>query len=208
MTTPTKSRLGTVRNALASPAVYVVFQRAVWGRAMRALVTDHIRAEPGQRLLDMGCGPADILRLMPTVDYVGFDHDEPYITAARRRFGDRGEFRLAAVDSVPPFEPGAYDIVLAKGLLHHISDAECRRLFDLAHSALVPGGRLITVDGCFHDRQKRAHRKITSMDRGEFIRTPEEYERLAGARFPHTKVTTHDDLLRIPYSLAIGEFTR
>lgn len=204
--------LSLLRGSLAAPRVYVLFQRVVWGRAMQALVADHIRPEPGMRVLDMGCGPADILRLMPDVRYVGFDHDEPYVESARRRFAAResgsAEFVLAAVGSVPPFDPASFDVVLAKGLLHHITDDEARRLFRLAHDALRPGGRLITVDGCFHDRQPTLHRLVTGTDRGEHIRIPRQYRQLGEQVFDRGKVDVFDRLLRIPYSLAIGTFTR
>lgn len=175
---------------------------------MRELVRHYIQPEPGQRVLDMGCGPADILRLMPTVNYVGFDHNRKYIEAARRCFGARGEFILAEVDSVAPFDESAYDIVLAKGLLHHIDDDEADRLFRLAHRALRPSGRLVTVDGCYHDNQPKAHKKITGMDRGQYLRTPQRYRLLAEPVFDQVSLDVRDDLLRIPYSLAIGVFTR
>ena len=202
------STLTKLRESLSVPGVYIRFQRAVWGGAMRELVTNYIRPRPGLRLLDMGCGPADILRLMPTVDYVGFDHSASYIASARRRFGSRADFLLAEVDSVPHFDESSYDIVLAKGLVHHIDDREAKRLFQLARHALRPGGSLITVDGCFHTAQSRAHRRITGMDRGQHIRSAQAYEDLARTVFPHAKLDVRDDLLRIPYSLAIGVFTR
>lgn len=197
-----------LRNILSMPTIYVLFQRAVWGAAMRELVKHYIRPESGQRVLDIGCGPADILRLMPTVRYMGFDHDQRYIEAARRRFGSQAKFLLAAVGSVPPFDGTAHDVVLAKGVLHHVNDHDADRLFRLAHQALRPGGRLITVDGCYHAGQPRAHRKITSMDRGAYIRSPQQYRLLAESVFEQAIIDVRDDLLRIPYSLAIGVFTR
>jgi SAM-dependent methyltransferase len=197
-----------LRNLLSSPDIYVRFQRAVWGRAVRELVVNYVRPRPGQRLLDMGCGPGDIFRLLPAVDYVGFDHSARYIEAARRRFGARGRFILADVNSVPYFPEASYDIVLAKGLVHHIDDAEAERLFRLAAHALRPSGRLITVDACFHDGQSKIHRTLTGLDRGEYIRLPCEYRRLGEEFFTDIEIDVRDDLLRIPYSLVIGVFTR
>ncbi|MDJ1134983.1 class I SAM-dependent methyltransferase [Streptomyces iconiensis] len=200
--------LKALRGALSLPRVYVLFQRAVWGRAERELVRRHIQPSEGLRVLDIGCGPADILRLMPRVTYVGFDHSARYVDWARRRFGNRGEFRLADVDSSPSFEAAAYDVVLAKGVLHHVDDPEAERLFRIAHGALRPGGRLITTDGCHHPDQPALHRKVTSMDRGQFIRTPDAYRRLGEPYFSQASVHLRDDLLRIPYSVAIGVYTR
>jgi SAM-dependent methyltransferase len=202
------SPLAMLRSLLSSPEIYVRFQRAVWGKAMRELVTNYVRPQAGQRLLDMGCGPADIVRLLPVVDYVGFDHSARYIEAARRRFGGRANFILADVASVPTFPAESYDIVLAKGLVHHIDDSAAERLFRLAANALRPTGKLITVDACFHDGQSTAHRRLTGMDRGEYIRRPGEYRGLGEEFFADIEIDVRDDLLRIPYSLAIGVFTR
>lgn len=197
----------TLRSVLSSPDIYTRFQRAVWGRAMRELVTSYVRPSPGLRVLDMGCGPGDILRLLPPVDYLGFDLSPRYVESARRRFGARAEFFVADVTTVEFFEP-EYDLVLAKGLLHHIDDPSAQRLFSLAAKALRPGGKLVTIDGCFHDDQPALHRMLTGLDRGEHIRRPAEYISLAGEQFSAVDMDVRDDLLRIPYSLAIATFTR
>jgi len=198
----------TLRNVLSSPDIYTRFQRAVWGRALRELVTSYVRPSPGLRVLDMGCGPGDILRLLPPVEYLGFDLSPRYVDSARRRFGSRAEFLVADVTTIAFFEPNAYDLVLAKGLLHHIDDLAARRLFSLAAKALRPGGKLVTVDGCFHDAQPTLHRMLTGLDRGEHIRRPAEYVSLAAGQFSAVDMDVRDDLLRIPYSLAIATFTR
>ena len=43
------------------------------------------RRELDDAVLDVGCGPADVLRYLPEVDYVGIDRSSTYVPEASRR---------------------------------------------------------------------------------------------------------------------------
>lgn len=198
-----------LRKILARPAVYRVFGELVGAEpGRRRFVREHVRARPGDRVLDIGCGPADILPHLPAVEYVGFDANPDYITSARARHGSRGTFHCARVEEKTLAEHAGFDIVLAIGLLHHLTDEEATHLCRLAYAALRPGGRFVTLDGCWTDRQSRAARYLLSRDRGEHVRTPEAYELLARTVFPSVVRTVKEDMLRLPYTHAILEGTR
>ncbi|RKZ72106.1 MAG: hypothetical protein DRQ57_17815, partial [Gammaproteobacteria bacterium] len=49
--------------------------------------------------------------------------------------------------------------------MHHLDDAETLQLFKIAHAALKNGGRLITMDGVFMEKQSPIARWIISKDR-------------------------------------------
>ncbi len=66
--------------------------------------TENIRAVAGDRILDIGCGPGDILDSPPPVDYYGFDLNDAYIRFARRKYSGRGKFYCRAVEKT--FLPG------------------------------------------------------------------------------------------------------
>ncbi|HEY8866069.1 MAG TPA: hypothetical protein VIM22_03990, partial [Solirubrobacteraceae bacterium] len=52
--------------ALSSARLYSLVQRALGAEnARRRLLADHVHPRAGERVLDLGCGPADILALMP-----------------------------------------------------------------------------------------------------------------------------------------------
>ncbi|OGX06021.1 MAG: hypothetical protein A3G87_08400 [Omnitrophica bacterium RIFCSPLOWO2_12_FULL_50_11] len=73
---------------LGVPAIYSFFRKFVGRDSVRRQYAEkYIRAQPGQRVLDIGCGTGDILDFLPDVDYVGFDMDPAYISAARQRHG-------------------------------------------------------------------------------------------------------------------------
>src|SRR5690349_4371496 len=88
-----------LRNVLAKPWVYSSFARLIGATRGRQLyVQRHVRPRTGDRILDIGCGPADILEALPPVDYHGFDLSAAYIDSARQRFGGRGHFHVEAVN--------------------------------------------------------------------------------------------------------------
>jgi SAM-dependent methyltransferase len=94
---------------------------------------------------------------------------------------------------------------MANGVLHHLSDAEASELISLAARALKPGGRMVTRDGCYEERQGRLARLLLENDRGRHVRTLPAYERLLSAGFEIRKAEVQHDMLRLPYSLLIFE---
>jgi SAM-dependent methyltransferase len=156
-------------------------------------------------VLDLGCGPGDLLACLPACGYVGIDLDPGYIAAAKARYAGRGTFRCEPAEAVAGLEPGSFDLVVACGLLHHLTDAQALATLKVARRALRPGGRFVSLDGCFVPGQRRVDRWLLRRDRGEFVRDLPGYCRLAGAVFPVVVPVVRQDLLRIPYTHAILE---
>jgi len=199
---------GGLRSILSSPLVYSLFRWMVSGEKQQGIyLGEYVRPNAGDRILDIGCGPGDILKYLPRdVRYEGFDLSEAYIERANRHFGGRGTFRCARVDAASlAGNEGTYDIVLANGVVHHLDDGEAVDLFRLAKIALKKGGRLVTLDGCYVPGQSRIARFLLSRDRGQNVRDESSY--LALARQVFQSVTPHvrHDLLRIPYTILILE---
>lgn len=190
-----------LRRLLNDPRVYVVTQRILTSDSRtRRWVDELLRPRAGQRVLDIGCGPADLLRFLPAVDYVGFDSSADYIEAARARFGARGRFEHARVDAATLEHLGAFDLVIARGVLHHLDDAEAEALFKLARAALAPGGRLVTLDACYAEGQSPLARMLIDRDRGQNVRDAAGYRALAARVFDDVKVEVRHDLMRVPYT--------
>ena len=186
------------------PSVYTLFRTIVRGDACRIYISEYVQPVPGEKVLDIGCGPGDILEDLPAVDYLGFDINPKYVDAAQKLFGHRGRFfcgdvGLTAIDE----EAGSFDLVLATGVVHHLDDDHALRLFRLARRALKPGARLVTYDPCLVAGQPKLTRFVVSRDRGRYVRDSPQYAKLAAQVFPEVRSFVRQDLLRIPYSHVI-----
>jgi SAM-dependent methyltransferase len=184
------------------PAGYRLLRGVVGGgKLWRTYLDEYVKPVPGEKVLDVGCGPADVLSYLPDVEYTGVDFSQEYIDSAKARFGSRGRFWCSDVSGVElEKERGTFDLAMATGVVHHLDDQQAMDLFSLVRLALRPHGRLITFDGCYVPGQSKMARWTLGNDRGKFVRTRSEYERLASAQFSNVKCHLRHDLLRIPYT--------
>ncbi len=195
---------------LSHPVVYDVTQRLLGARhGQEAFVRRHVRPKVGDAILDLGCGTASLLEFVPEgTSYIGYDMSEEYVRAARSRFGDRGLFRTGTLQQVDLASLPSFDIVIASGVLHHLSDDEALQFLALAKAALRPEGRLVTVDPCYTDGQNPIARLLISLDRGQNVRRPKEYLSLARKVFSRRVVETVEHRRWIPYTHIFMECTR
>jgi cyclopropane fatty-acyl-phospholipid synthase-like methyltransferase len=195
------------RNLLAVPKIYQIFQSLVAGQNARERVVDEfLKVESGDEVLDVGCGPGVMRSLLPYANYCGIDVSSKYISAALAQHGGRGRFIVRAVTDETSFEDlGKFDLVMAISLVHHLNDAEVSSLFQAAKAVLNSGGRVVTLDNVFVPEQSGMARWIIKLDRGNHVRTRDEYIALASRQFRNVRVTILHDLLRIPYTHIIME---
>lgn len=174
-----------VRAVLSRPVVYEALQRIMGAKRGREwIVRDLIRPIPGMRILDLGCGPAEILDSLPEdVAYTGYDMSAEYIAAAKARFGARGTFHCRLLEQAEAATLEPFDLVMGIGVLHHLDDDTARQFMTLAKAALKPGGRVLTLDACYAPKQNPIARFIISKDRGQHVRDEAGYRALAEGIF-------------------------
>lgn len=113
---------------------------SIFERTRQGEIEALLAAEPRrERLLDIGCGTGNVLRLARRHyrHCVGIDLSRRLLGELRRRDG----FGLAAAEAMfLPFRDGQFDLVSMYALVHHIVDPG--PAFRAAWRVLRPGGRL------------------------------------------------------------------
>ena len=116
----------------------------------RALVHEALGAEPGERVLDAGCGPgfyvSEIVeRVGPEGMVVGVDTSTPMLTLAAKRCEGHANVSFAEGDvTVLPVADADFDRALSVQVLEYIADIPAA-LAELLR-VLRPGGRVLIWD--------------------------------------------------------------
>jgi 2-polyprenyl-3-methyl-5-hydroxy-6-metoxy-1,4-benzoquinol methylase len=194
------------RRLLSISSVYRSLQARLRSDNSMSRLKGFLKIRPGQRVLDIGCGPADILAHLPEdIDYQGYDAESSYIASARKRYGERGSFSVRSVSPEAVDDIGTFDVVMSLAVLHHLTDAEADTLFASAAKVLRPGGHVVTLDCAYVDGQNPVARLLASLDRGKHVRSPDGYLALARRHFEHADATILHDLSAVPYTHCIIE---
>jgi SAM-dependent methyltransferase len=192
---------------LKVPLVYNVFGAVVGANALRRrLIQNHVRAQPGDKVIDIGCGSAQALHFLPDVEYIGLDINPDCIAFARRTYGSRGTFVVGDMQSVrgdSRFKDA--DIVMALGVLHHLDDQDAAHCIQFAHDALKPNGRFVCHEACWVSNQGAVSKYIMGSDRGRNIRTEQQYRELAAKVFRNVEARVDTKPMRIPYVTIVLE---
>lgn len=198
-----------IYSILNHPAIFAAFHRMVVRRdARRVLVDEYIRPNAGDRLLDIGCGPASMLPYLQDVNYTGLDLEENFINEAQVKYAGRATFIHARAQDLAAKLDCEFDLAIAIGVLHHLDDGEAKELFRAVTILLKPGGRLVVSDPVFRKRQNPLARMVMSFDRGKSIRTNEGYALLAGSELERVRTDVRSDFMRIPYDHCISVYQK
>lgn len=161
-------------------------------RHAAALIERFGLVREGDRVLDVGCGPAAMAPHLGQLigaegRYVGFDVHAPSIAWARRRFaGDpRFRFELAALASpfggggAPvenyrfPADDASADFILAKSVFTHLLESEARHDLSEIRRVLAPG-RTAMITAFLFDPESRTgvgrSRRFRFADRAGAVR--------------------------------------
>jgi SAM-dependent methyltransferase len=189
------------------PFMYNTFSAAVGANALRRkLIQNHVRAKPGDKVIDIGCGSALALQWLPEVQYIGLDINPDCVAFARRTYGAKGTFVGGDVRSLRAdsrFRDA--DIVMALGVLHHLDDQEAEDCIQFAHDALKRNGRFVCHEACWVPNQGVVSKFIMGSDRGRNIRTEQQYCELAAKVFRKVEAQVDTKPMRIPYVTIVLE---
>lgn len=193
---------------LSHVQLYIGLQRVVGADRLRHRCIAELDLQPGEAVLDVGCGPAYYFdRLPQPITYHGFDTDAGYLEWARERWGEGPVFHDGSFDAAGAQGLPAFDAVLLLGLLHHLSDDQARSVLGLVAGGLAPGGRVVSVDTCFEPTQGRLSRWMAANDRGEHVREPEAFSALGQEAFADVRGEVVKDGTRVPGSYWLMHLT-
>lgn len=116
----------------------------------RAIVRAALDVRPGERVLDVGCGPgfycAELLEEVgPSGSVVGLDASDAMLALAIRRCAGHDNVELREADATAlPVDSEAFDAALSVQVQEYVPDVAAS-LAEL-HRALRPGGRALVFD--------------------------------------------------------------
>jgi ubiquinone/menaquinone biosynthesis C-methylase UbiE len=121
--------------------------------AFRERIISLARLEPGNSVLDIGCGTGTLAiavtrHVGPTGEVRGIDPSPQMIARARRKAAKAGAhvaFELAVAEQLP-FPDGRFDVVLSTLMLHHLPRKTRQQCATEIRRVLKPGGRVLAVD--------------------------------------------------------------
>jgi len=123
-----------------------------WSSFVEATVREtmqRLHVEPGQKLLDIGCGTGALLEAVslafPEVEAVGIDPSVEMLNVARRRLTDHIQLEAGWAESLP-FHDDSFDVVVSCNAFHYWR--EPATALDEIARVLKPKGRLAITDWC------------------------------------------------------------
>jgi SAM-dependent methyltransferase len=203
---------------LADPRLYHhLRQLLTGGMPFRRWVRLYGLADPGERVADIGCGPADILRYLDPSSlpghYLGLDLSSRYLEVAEARARDLSlpsTFVRIDLDRLPTdaavqreladlLEEHRITRVLLLGVLHHIADDAAVATLDLAHA--VSSVRSVLTSDVVYLPDETLNNLLCDWDRGGHVREEGEYDALVGrSAWPSaSKTVTHPGFSFITY---------
>ncbi len=187
---------------LKYPKIYRFFQSVLSNKKdnFYDILSNYLKKNyPSHSIIDIGCGDAEIASYFDRkTKYVGIDFSKKYIESAKKKY--------------PYFKFYNYDITknnslsftncvfLLLGVIHHIDDKKSKNLINKLKS--IDGTVIICIDPVKVKNQHPIVRLLLKIDRGNYIRTKSEYEKI----FVDFKFFMRNDLLKIPYNHIISVY--
>ena len=193
-------RINKIYNFINSPLVYRIIQYIMSGTSFRNSIIKKNIKKSNLKILDIGCGPAQILEQIPRCDYYGYDIDQRSIQYAKKKYRKKNyhfyckKFNKTEIKKLPKF-----DFVIFFGILHHLSNKEADKMLTLCKRTMKKNSKLLTEDPILVEKQNIIAKFLIEKDRGINVRQKKEYINLLKKHFKKIKnKVTHQFF--IPYT--------
>lgn len=165
-----------ITDILDHPWVYRAWQAPFVNQKLEPFLAQNSLPVSG-RVLELGCGPGTNAFLFPDENYVGIDLSATYLMSARKKFPNKKFLEADVSKSQWISEVGPVDRVFMNSLMHHLSDEQLLDTFRNLGKILPSGARVEFLDMILPD-ESGIVRKLALLDRGQYVRTKEHWERL------------------------------
>ena len=181
-------RSSVLYNLINSPIIYKLIQKVMSGTSFRKkIITKNIKKK-NLKILDIGCGPAEIINYIPRCEYFGFDIDKRSINYAKKKYPGKNyhffckRFNREELNKLPKF-----DFVILFGIMHHLDNHQVNVILNLCKKKMKKNSKLLTEDPIFIKNQNFIAKFLISRDRGMNVRKKEEYINLLKSHFKNLK---------------------
>ena len=193
-------RKNQIYNFINNPLIYKIIQGIMSGTSLRNSIIKKNIKKSNLKILDIGCGPAQILEHIPQCDYYGYDIDNRSIQYAKKKYHQKNyhfyckKFNKTELKKLPKF-----DFIIFFGILHHLSNKEVYEILKLCKKIMKKNSKLLTEDPILLENQNVIAKFLIKKDRGLNVRDKQEYINLLKKHFKKIKnKVTHQYF--IPYT--------
>ncbi len=127
-------------------SVYIDSEEGLYTRSFILHTVRNVPLKPGDRVLDVACGPGELLRMLATREstIIGIGLDvSPEMIAAARKSNPHFEYFVGDAHHLP-FADQSFQVITVCCAFHHFSDPAA--FIREAHRILVPKGILYIAD--------------------------------------------------------------
>jgi ubiquinone/menaquinone biosynthesis C-methylase UbiE len=126
-----------------------LFKWSMREESTKSRLIEHAHIQPGQRVLDLGCGTGTLAVMMkqsvPEAQVTGLDGDEQVLTIAKAK-AERANVNIQLDHGLAyelPYLDHSFDVVVSSFVIHHLTSADKLQAFKEVRRVLRP-------DGWFH----------------------------------------------------------
>ena len=192
-----------IKKILNIPIIYHLSQKVFLADNFRKKILQKLITKKNCDVLDIGCGPGNMINYLSYKKYYGFDTDKNYIKYAKNKYVDCiffcEKFTKSSLKKITKV-----DVIILFGILHHVSDRETLNLINKLKLSLKKNSKIIILDPVYIKKQNKFAKFLIDHDRGGYVRTAKEYINLFKKnKISYTHKIYHQKIVPYTYIVSI-----